>query len=327
MKRETIDAIESSLDLTRLAKTPEEVARLTRSERAQRVRELTKESHALLDDAMDVFFEKHTLKGVVILFSGGNDSTVLADLFRTRATHAAHANTTIGVEATREFVRDTCRKWGLPLLEHTPPPGSTYRELVLDQGFPGPGHHYKMFQRLKERALMQVRRDLVTNPRQERVIYLAGRRRTESARRANIPEFERRGSIVWVSPMVNWTKLDMNTYRLMVGDVPVNRVTDMIHMSGECLCGSFAHEGELDELREWFPDVVGEIEQLERDVLAEGKHPEYRCRWGWGAIPELAKQARADERDPSKTGVLCQSCDARARGGEIVGQIVNDVWG
>ena len=125
--------------------------------------------------------------------SGGNDSTVLAHLFRPEATHAAHANTTIGIAQTRDFVRSTCEEWGLPLIERTPPRESDhYRALVLDQGFPGPGHHFKMFQRLKERALRSIQKDLGGNPRTRRVVFLAGRRRSESQRRANVPAMERR---------------------------------------------------------------------------------------------------------------------------------------
>jgi 3'-phosphoadenosine 5'-phosphosulfate sulfotransferase (PAPS reductase)/FAD synthetase len=59
--------------------------------------------------------------GWCILFSGGNDSTVLAHMMRHRAQYAIHANTTIGIEATRQFVRDTCAGWELELLERTAP--------------------------------------------------------------------------------------------------------------------------------------------------------------------------------------------------------------
>jgi 3'-phosphoadenosine 5'-phosphosulfate sulfotransferase (PAPS reductase)/FAD synthetase len=158
-----------------------------------------------------------------------------------------------------------------------------------------------MYQRLKERQLEQVRREFVKNPRRERIMYIAGRRRSESKRRQNIPLHERRGSMVWASPLAMWTKLDMNTYRLMHRDsdaVPLNEVSELLHMSGECLCGSFAKENELDEIAVWFPEVAEEIRQLEREVQAAG-HPEPFCRWG----------NRAPGEPPDKTGMLCTSCD------------------
>jgi 3'-phosphoadenosine 5'-phosphosulfate sulfotransferase (PAPS reductase)/FAD synthetase len=238
-----------------------------------------------------------------VLFSGGNDSTVLAHLFREHATHAIHANTGIGVEATRQFVRDTCAAWGLPLIEKHPPPGSTYRELVLADGFPGPAKHWKMYQRLKERALHGAKNELVRRPQSERMIFLAGRRLSESARRTarDIPEVERCKSIVWVSPLRNWTALDLNTYRMRFPDCPRNEVADMLHMSGECLCGAFASPGELDELSYWpiAADAVAGIRALEADAIAAGI-PEPRCHWGWGANRD---------RSQARSGPMCSSCE------------------
>lgn len=218
---------------------------------------LVADAHALLDEAIgrEVKGANRCLAGVVVLFSGGNDSTTLAHLFKDRATHAAHANTGIGIEQTRQYVRDTCAGWGLPLIEAYPRIGETYRDLVLGRvrvqsgpskgktpypgGFPGPAMHYLMFQRLKERALESVRRELVEYPYQQRVVFLAGRRASESDRRKGLAlkdPIERKGSTVWVSPLVNWTKADLNAYRRIHPDVPRNEVSDLLHMSGECLC-------------------------------------------------------------------------------------------
>lgn len=287
-----------------------------------RIARLVNDAHALLDEAIsrEVHEAGRHLSGIVVLFSGGNDSTTLAHLFKDRATHAAHANTGIGIEQTRQFVRDTCAGWGLPLIEEYPLIGATYRDLVLGRvrartgpnkgkvvyagGFPGPAMHYLMYQRLKERALESVRRQLVEYPRQQRVIFLAGRRASESDRRRRLAlhdPIERRDNTVWVSPLLNWTKLDLNAYRRLHPDVPRNEVSDLLHMSGECLCGSFGHEGELDEIGMWFPEVAAEIRELEKEVTAAGVAPPERCRWGWGAGKET----------PSRVGALCSSCDAR----------------
>ncbi len=294
--------------------SPEEVAILTGAEREQRVLILIERAHELIASAIDEYVTRtgHELAGVVTLYSGGNDSTVLAHLMRQHSTHHGHANTGIGIERTRQFVRETSAAWGIPLLERCAPlEADSYRTLVLERGFPGPGQHFKMFQRLKERALREIRRLLVTNGRQQRVLFVAGRRRSESARRSTIVELERVDSVVWVSPLADWTKLDLNTYRLMAarrGDpVPVNEVTNLAHMSGECLCGAFAKRGELEELEYWFPDDIAAIRALEVELEHRHDIPAERRRWGWGAY-------RDDPPSPSSTtGRLCSSCEV-ARG-------------
>jgi 3'-phosphoadenosine 5'-phosphosulfate sulfotransferase (PAPS reductase)/FAD synthetase len=267
---------------------------LSHAERIARVDYLINQAYTIYEDAIETHADGHKIVASVVLFSGGNDSTVLAHLFKDVATHAAHANTGIGVEQTRQFVRDVCTAWGLPLIEKHPP--VSYRELVIDQGFPGPAMHFKMYQRLKERCLEQVRRDLVKNGRKERVVYIAGRRRAESARRADVPLHERNRSVIWASPIAMWTKPDMETYRHMMGDVPVNPASVALGMSGECLCGAFAKPGELDRIGNLFPEVRAEIEDLECAARNAG-HREPFCRWGHG------------EGTPSwKAGPMCTSC-------------------
>lgn len=289
--------------------TPAEVvASLTSDERRERVHHLIVQSGDIVDMAITEHLGGRKLVGMAVLYSGGNDSTTLAHLFRHEVDWAIHANTTIGIEATRQFVRDTCRAWGLPLIEKYPP--HTFRELVLGldmknpkpRGFFGPSMHWLAYTRLKERCLMDARRDLVTNPSKERVLFLAGRRRAESVRRADVPLHERRGSIIWASPLAMWTKLDLNTYRDIHRDVPRNPASDLIHMSGECLCGAFAHPGEREEIRAWFPDVIDEIEAIEAEVKAAGV-PEPLCRWGHG-------EGRANDSSP---GLACGNCITRGQ--------------
>jgi 3'-phosphoadenosine 5'-phosphosulfate sulfotransferase (PAPS reductase)/FAD synthetase len=298
------------------------------------------DAQRILEETVDLHLgDKHALVAKAVLFSGGNDSSTLVDLMVRLgvATHAIHANTTIGIEGTRQFVRDRCAALGLPLMEETPP--KSFRDLVLEDGFPGPAKHYKMYQRLKERGLRQARRKLVTNPRKQRVLFIAGRRRAESARRSDIPENERIGSTIWASPIANWTKEDLKEYR-EVFNVPRNTIADALGMSGECLCGAFAEPGELERIGHHHPEVVTEIQDLEVDLLAQNSErmaqyreklaegmsnvrslrgmkameeakaiqktiiPEERCMWGWGAY-------RGDEQ-PSKSGPLCSSCDFRS---------------
>lgn len=299
-----------------LKKTPDDVARMTKPEREQRVRELLGLAHWTVDRALEKFFVKHSLAAMAVMYSGGNDSTTLAHIFRHRADMAIHANTGIGIEQTRQFVRETCATWGLPLMEKSPKEKDSYRQQVLDVGFPGPGQHFKMFQRLKERCLEQARSEVVKNPYRERILFLGGRRRSESARRSTITTWDRHRSMCYASPLTMWTKLDLNTYRLMAGDVPANQVSDLIHMSGECLCGAFAEKDELDMIAEWFPEIREQIEELEALIAHREDIPEPRRTWGWGAYRRDLQAMKQQGR--FKSGAMCSSCDARATGGEVI---------
>lgn len=280
------------------------------SKRRARVNRKVAEAFNILADAHEKYVTEpgKTHAGDCILFSGGNDSTVLAHIFQRYADWAVHINTGIcvldedaddEVSAAAVYVRERCAEWGLALIEET---GDDYDRLVIEHGFPGPAHHFKMYQRLKERGLRKVRKRLVTNGRKERVIFIAGRRRQESERRKDIPAMERDGSIVWVSPLVHWTAEDMADYR-KVYDVALSPVSAELHMSGECLCGAFAKAGELDEIKFWRPRTWGRIKRLEAAAIEAGNCKPEQCQWGWGAYRGERKKA-----DAAKLGPLCSQC-------------------
>lgn len=223
------------------------------------------------------------LSAIVTMFSGGKDSTVLAHIMRERTDYFGHANTGIGIEATRRYVRETSAAWGVPLLERSPRPGRTYRDYVLAEGFPGPGRHGVIFNRIKGDPFEQMALELNPNPYRTRALFVAGRRFTESARREarKIPLHERKRSIAWVSPLRGWTAMDLAAYRRRFPDIPRNPVADEIDMSGECVCGAFAQPDELERLRVYPPaaDVVAQIEGLQAEALAAGV-PAGKCVWG-----------------------------------------------
>lgn len=322
---------ELALGLTSpLAMTEADAMRLTQPQRNARLDDLIAEAKGILSEAIaaHVTDDGKTVAAVVALFSGGDDSTVLTHLFKREVDYAAHANTTIGIEQTREFVRNTCEEWGIPLIEKTPPNElDHYRNLVLTNargkkgqalgGFPGPAMHFKMYARLKERVFRAIVAMLNPSPHQSRVVLIAGRRRQESKRREHIVDMERRGSTVWVSPFVNWTKTDLNTYRIRYR-IPRNHASGVIHMSGECLCGSMASPGERDEIAYWFPGDFEEIAELEALLADREDIPEHRKTWGWGADPamkaaekEYAAQFGEEAEEQLRSPFLCDSCDGR----------------
>jgi 3'-phosphoadenosine 5'-phosphosulfate sulfotransferase (PAPS reductase)/FAD synthetase len=241
-------------------------------------------------ERLDAAIRKHNPRYVIALFSGGHDSLVATHIAsrHARFSFAGHINTGIGIEKTREFVRQTCKKWGVELREYraeayTGPDGKPspqiYADLVRERGFPGPPMHTKMYNRLKERPLRQMIRELDRN-RSERVVLVTGIRATESTRRmAHVkPEQVWEGTKIWLAPIWDFTTRDVNDY-LERESLQRNMVVDLLHMSGECLCGAFAHPGEKEEIRMWFPQAAKMLDELENQVRSLG------FPWGWGQRP------------------------------------------
>ena len=282
-------------------------------------------AHALVDEALERANPDH----VFILYSGGEDSVILAHLMRRRATGIVHINTGTGVPETAQHVRDIAAAWGVPLHEIQPP--DTFEDLVLGKvlykngakagtpvwkGFPGPGAHDKMYQRLKERALDDFRRSLVgPRGRAGQIVNLAGMRWAESDKRfRTASEFDPDGAILWCSPIAWWTEGHMREYRvryrcqldhehephlLCTPDaLPRNEVTVHLHRSGDCHCGAYARAGEIYGLELFYPGTAAYLHDIEAKARAQGDIPVERCTWGWG--PNAEK--------PSGAGRLCSSC-------------------
>ena len=47
-------------------------------------------------------------------------------------------------------------------------------------------------------------------------------------------------------------------------DIPRNPVADVLHYSGECLCGANASDGEMEMIATFFPDAAREILRLQK---------------------------------------------------------------
>jgi 3'-phosphoadenosine 5'-phosphosulfate sulfotransferase (PAPS reductase)/FAD synthetase len=261
--------------------------------------------------------ERFNPKAIVSLFSGGHDSaTATLIAHEAGADQTLHVNTGIGVEQTRDYVRDTCaeRDWNLQeyrATENTHADGSPdpqiYDEIVKKYGFPGEPQHSLMYSKLKERQLRRFERDIGATTKQP-VLYISGARSDESVRRmGNVkPEPQKKGRQVWLNAIHDFSKKDCANCMAHCG-LKRNEVVDLIHKSGECLCGAFAKPGELSELEIWFPKEAKRIRDLEQEVVP--KFP-----WNWEDSPpewyNEKKQGqtfmfRYDEFQP-----LCHRCNA-----------------
>lgn len=270
---------------------------------------------ARLDAAVKLFQPIEIFGG----YSGGHDSfsACFVASLHPRFSGAVHINTGIGIEATRDHVRNTCEESGWRLFEYKAventnsdgkPDPQIYENLVMEFGFPGPFHHRKMYNRLKERQLERLERECGAcskkkNPRY--VMIVTGCRSEESVRRmANTKEVDKEGRRIWVAPIHDWTKLDTTE---LISHIRAKRnpVVDLIHKSGECLCGAFAQPGELEELGMW--DITrpayDRIVEIQNKVMQ--KFP-----WGWEGQPpkEFLEEKRGQQFMEPMKQMLCWKC-------------------
>jgi 3'-phosphoadenosine 5'-phosphosulfate sulfotransferase (PAPS reductase)/FAD synthetase len=267
---------------------------------------------------LDTVIAEQSPSHVFGLFSGGHDSLCATHLVSSHArfTAAVHINTGIGIERTRQFVRDTCRQQGWPLLEYHPPrppfkdqhgglwgrEGQTaYEALVERWGFPGPQGHTLIYNRLKERCLAQLVRDHRRG--RDKVILVTGVRKQESKRRmGHIVACQVDGRRVWCAPLVDWDAHDKQDY-LDRHQLPRNPVAEALCMSGECLCGAFARPGELALVEQVCPATAAYIRSLEIQVASAGQA---LCRWGQKPPAQRKQRSSGGRALP-----LCHSCEAR----------------
>lgn len=239
--------------------------------------------------------KEHDPIKVYALVSGGNDSTVTAHLAARhgpRLDAIVHINTGIGVEQTREYVRGFARWLEIPLIEKHAP--RTYEDLVMKYGFPGPAAHRYMYIWLKERPLREVRKE-AQGGQNRRVLFITGVRSSESQRRmGHVEPVQREGNTVWVAPIRDFEHKDIWDYRDEF-NLPRNEVVEVLHMSGECLCGAFSKPKELEWLAMWYPDVADRIRRLEKQAHQTGLKS---CHWG----PQSSKKIR------EAPGRLCSGC-------------------
>lgn len=282
-------------------------------------------SNEILDEALAAY----SIVGTYWLFSGGNDSVIVGHLLHDRYDAVLHVNTGTGIPATTQHVHDVAAAWGIRL--HELHPKNSYDDLVMGrviastgpnagkravwQGFPGPAGHKVMYRHLKDEPLMTFRRSVVGDQgRTRKIAYLGGMRWGETERRfRNAEAIDQDGAIVWVSPLVHWTDAHMSEYRArhrcqqdhehvehrlcFDGALPLNEVTEHIHMSGECLCGAYAKPGELDEVEFFYPETAAKLRALETEAAQGGVR---YCRWGQ---PNGKAEA-------APAGRLCSSCVA-----------------
>jgi 3'-phosphoadenosine 5'-phosphosulfate sulfotransferase (PAPS reductase)/FAD synthetase len=258
---------------------------------------------------------------IFALFSGGDDSLTVSHFAATalgdRISGVVHINTGIGLKETRQHVDTVCALFSWRLLEYKAKDlGQDYEQIVLEHGFPGPTQHPIIYRRLKERALEALVRDHQGG----NVMLISGVRQRESSRRMRLsePVHRDKGRRVWCAPFFYRSNEEIQEYRnTVLADVPVNPAKQYLCMSGECLCGCFAHKGDLSQVEFFFPEAGRYLRDLQARVHARG-YPwswddEGPPRW-WSRRQAATKSGQVDAFEQEfheEVKMLCSSCEFR----------------
>jgi 3'-phosphoadenosine 5'-phosphosulfate sulfotransferase (PAPS reductase)/FAD synthetase len=229
------------------------------------------------------------------LVSGGKDSLSTAQCLDEAGKLAGCVafNTGVSTPDWREFVEKTCEERGWPLeIIETP---ESYDDLVLEFGFPGPGKHKKFMDRLKGRCVRTFKKYHPTG------VLASGTRSGESKRR----EISTMPVSMWenvpiIAPIYDWsTDETWEFFR----DRGFERAPaySTLQISGDCLCGAFAREGEREALEFHYPTIGERFRKLTAQLV--GRFPA-RSKWGWGW-----KQPVKKDRFVSALCVECGDAD------------------
>jgi 3'-phosphoadenosine 5'-phosphosulfate sulfotransferase (PAPS reductase)/FAD synthetase len=246
-------------------------------------------------------------------FSGGHDSLVSTHwaMNNVPGCKVLHCNTGIGIERTREYVRDVCKEYGWELEEEFQE--GVYEQWCLKYGFPGPAQHSRMYQRLKERSIYKaMRRAKENKPRRSSVVFISGIHKGESLIRSGYDRpASKIGSQTWVNPFYYAAPDVFDEYR-NENSLPLNPIKLAIGMSGECGCGAFAKKGEFKLWESACPRFAERIRTLEQKVEDAGKP------WGWESGPPqwYLDQQKGQMLMPFMP--MCQSCNKRDEISELV---------
>lgn len=257
------------------------------------------------DEIVDEAISRYKPIAIFAGLSGGNGSrpAVHWAMNNVPGCEVVHINTGIGIEKTREWVRDTCAAFGWPLREirALEDCGQDYDEIVRNNGFPGPNGHMFMYRLLKERCVRKlVRQAKAKKFGDGNVMIMTGVRHADSIIRTGYAgrEINKIGSQIWVNHTYWWTNEDRDAYDSASG-MPRNPYADALGMSGECGCGAYAHPGELARWESIDPSFGERIRRLEGECLSRG------FTWGWEGRPPKGGR---NQKQGEMFAPLCINC-------------------
>ena len=268
------------------------------------------DSLRLSKETVDRAITDYSPYAIIVMMSGGHDSLLayhVAKILNAPITHFMHGITGTGILETTDFARKLAERSGLSYLEANAK--DNYEQYVLRKGFFGIGHlahafSYHLLKRQQFRS--EISRNIRQGQRNRNVLLINGARKQESINRKNsmIGPIKKDGSDIWVNIVNDWSAIDRNNF---LNDYEHNPVYDLIHRSGECLCGTMQSWETKKEVSYWFPKWGEWLSELEKRACQRGF-----C-WKWGEdLPPIIKARKAEEKaiKAGQTSFLpmCHSC-------------------
>jgi phosphoadenosine phosphosulfate reductase len=218
---------------------------------------------------------------VYALVSGGKDSLTTAQVLHEagKLIGCVALETGLSTPDWKPFVIKTCADRGWPLEFFAT--DEKYEDFVRKYGFPGPSKHSWIMQKLKGRCISKFKKAHPDG------ILASGVRKDESAKRAG----STKPVGVWegvpiLAPIYDWTTEETWAFFYSRGFERAPGYTTL-QISGDCLCGSYAREDELQAIRFFYPEVAARFDAIGEEIKLT--HPK-RCTWGWGCKTPVKEQ-------------------------------------
>jgi len=206
-------------------------------------------------------------KTVFVLFSGGKDSSAALGFTKEyllahgdgRNLVALHAETTVGLPQTEQFVKDFCALTDVRL--EIIRPKEDYFSLARRWGVPRPKARWCCYH-LKIEPIKKYLQGFVD------FVVVDGIRREESRKRRAYPfTYQHPHFGLVIHPIIDWTEAQVDKF-LRDRGLPINPAYELGFGSWECWCGVYKRREEFVKLKETNPDFFMKLVKLESELAS-----------------------------------------------------------
>jgi 3'-phosphoadenosine 5'-phosphosulfate sulfotransferase (PAPS reductase)/FAD synthetase len=231
---------------------------------------------------MDDLINNHKKTDFYVLYSGGKDSACvahyIAENYPEHFKGVVFTNTGIASPITRKFVLDYCKEMNWKL--YFTWARKSYRDIVMQHGFPNPGSHRVVMGYLKFQSWYYFIRSV-----KKTSAFISGVRKKESWARNKVRFYTKKpidinATMTFAKPFLYKNGTQLMEYFIKNG-LKKTPAYEYFDKSGECWCGCFYNEWELKMLEKYDPFVFNTIKSLEKEVQLNGtKEAKKFPHWG-----------------------------------------------